>query len=357
MGVAQDPAAAPTSPPTTLNAGDYEIEVVVNEGDDSGSEDDTATDMIAGVDPFNVTSFFEVSNKYNDNDGELNEEDQENNIVNAITVEVYTTVIGDDEESEDDCSKGILIEDAGEFTISAGAVNHITGIDYPSPRNDNTIVGATIVRLTNFMSNVIYVANVANDEEDTAETGGTVEFCVRTSFKLGSETVSHIDSKKKIMVDLVGNFASLTVNNIVKADNKDFEVTVVKEITVETFVCNIRNEPVDAARTYKIGEQFRLCVGPQEAALEEGYEIDNFVEVTCGSRSLVESGTTDGLTSIEALPLKNNRRAMKSVITTGYAVDGATTLSCTGKVSLSYTAPAVGGGGSGGGNGGVATGG
>merc|ERR1712194_523940 len=60
-------------------------------------------------------------------------------------------------------------------------------------------------------------------------------------------------------------------------------------------------------------------------------------------------------TSIEALPLKNNRRAMKSVITTGYAVDGATTLSCTGKVSLSYTAPAVGG--SGGGNGGVATGG
>merc|ERR1712194_660717 len=310
MGVAQDPAAAPTSPPTTLNAGDYEIEVVVNEGDDSGSEDDTATDMIAGVDPFNVTSFFEVSNKYNDMDGELNEEDQENNIVNAITVEVYTTVIGDDGESEEDCSKGDLIEDAGEFTISAGAVNHITDITYPSPRNDNTIVGATIVRLTNFMSNVIYVANVANEGEDTA-TGGTVEFCVRTSFKLEDETVSHIDSKKKIMVDLVGNFASLTVNNIVKADNKDFEVTVVKEITVETFFCNIRNEPVDAARTYKIGEQFRLCVG----SLEEGYKIDNFVEVECGTadapRPLVdEDGPTDGLTSIEGLPLKNNRRAM-----------------------------------------------
>merc|ERR1712085_187709 len=91
---------------------------------------------------------------------------------------------------------------------------------------------------------------------------------------------------------------------------------------------------------YKIGEQFRLCVG----SLEEGYKIDNFVEVECGTadapRPLVdEDGPTDGLTSIEALPLKNNRRAMKSVIMTGYVVNGETSLSCTGKVSLTYTAP------------------
>merc|ERR1712194_275102 len=39
-----------------------------------------------------------------------------------------------------------------------------------------------------------------------------------------------------------------------------------------------------------------------------------------------------------ALPLKNNRRAMKSVIMTGYVVNGETSLSCTGKVSLTYTA-------------------
>jgi len=353
--VAQD-QAAPTFPPTTLNAGEYEIEVVVNGGDTSGIEDDTATDLIAGVDPFTVTSFFEVSNKYTDTgviDGE------ENHIVNAITVEVYTTVIGVNGDSEDDCSKGTLIESECEsetdgcFTILAGAVNRITDIIYPSPRNDDYIVGATTVRLSNFMSNVIYVANV---DEDLAETGGTVEFCVRTSIKLGDETVSHIDSKKKIQVDLAGNFASLTVNNIVKAANKDFEATVVKEIDIETFVCNIRNEPVNSERSYKIGEQFRICVGPNETALVEGYKVDNFLEVICGTdtatpRSLVnETGATDILTSIEELPLKNNRRAMKSVITTGYVVDGATSLSCTGKVSLSYTAPAAGGGG--GGNGG-----
>merc|ERR1712194_679495 len=87
------------------------------------------------------------------------------------------------------------------------------------------------------------------------------------------------------------------------------------------------------------GEQFRLCVG----SLEEGYKVDNFVEVECGTadapRPLVdEDGPTDGLTSIEALPLKNNRRAMKSVIMTGYAVNGETSFSCTGKGSLTYTA-------------------
>ena len=337
-GVAGD-QAAPTFPPTDLNAGEYEygIEVVVKDGGTSGSADDTATDMIGGVDPFTVTSFFEVSNKYTDIDG------ADNNIADAITVEVYTTVIGD---SEDDCSKGTLIETdqcgTGDcFTISAGAVNRITGIVYPSPTKEDGIVGATTVELSNFMSNAIYVAN-----EDPGETDGTVEFCVRTSTKLGDETVSHIDSKKKILVNLAGNFASLQlVDNIVKADNKDFETTVVKEIDIDTFVCNIRNERVKSGRSYKIGEQFRICVGPQEAALAEGYTVDNFVEVTCGTntaapRSLVtKSIPTDVLTSIESLPLKNNRRAIRSVITTGYAVDGITSLSCTGKVSLSYTAP------------------
>merc|ERR1712194_392099 len=156
MGEAIPGVAADQEESTFPPGYDYGIEVVVNDLGTADDADDTATDVIEGVDPFTVFSFFEVSNKYNNNDDEVN------NIADAITVEVYTTVIG-----EDDCSKGTLIEDDDEFTISAGAVNRITGIDYPSPRNDNTIVGATIVRLTNFMSNVIYVANVANDEEDT----------------------------------------------------------------------------------------------------------------------------------------------------------------------------------------------
>jgi len=476
-GVAGD-QAAPTFPPTDLNAGRYEYGIEVVVGSTSGSEDDAATDMVEGVDPFTVTSFFEVSTKY---DGRIAE---------LITVEVYTTVIGD---SEDDCSKGTLIEDGvceeGDcFTISYEAFDSdsITGTDFPSPRIEDNIVGATTVVFSNFMLNEIYVAN-----EDPAETDGTVEFCVRTSIKLGDETVSHIDSKKKFLINLSGNIAASSASRVVfemeicstncenlvtqlnqnemfkgqvrnivanntaidgdtvmvqivtgsgtclsgctvttsrrflypfetdkavssvtsefsgrqlqssastvvnvivyyyaangqsvdpaqllvgletnmdtlneggaftiesivvaadqsvgieKKENKNFEATVVKEIDIETFVCNIRNERIRANRSYKIGEQFRICVGPQEAAIAEGYEIDNFIEVTCGTdtagRSLVaDSIESDILTLIDPLPLKNNQRAIRSVITTGYAVDGNTNLQCTGRVSLSYTAP------------------
>jgi len=458
-GVAGD-QAAPTFPPTDLNAGEYEygIEVVVDDGNSSGNEEDAATDMIEGVDPFTVTSFFEVSTKY---DGRIAE---------LITVEVYTTVIGD---GEDDCSKGTLIEDGvceeGDcFTISYEAFDSdsITGTDFPSPRIEDNIVGATTVVFSNFMLNEIYVAN-----EDPAETDGTVEFCVRTSIKLGDETVSHIDSKKKFLINLSGNIAASSASRVVfsmevcstncenlvtqlnqnemfkgqvrnivanntaidgdtvmvqivtgsgtclsgctvttsrrflypfetdkavssvtsefsgrqlqisastvvnvivdvsaagqsvdlaqllviletntvilnedgvftiglinatdpavgneKRENKNFETSIVKNIGLETFVCNIRNERVSADRSYKIGEQFRICVGPQEAAIAEGYEIDNFIEVTCGTdtagRSLVaDSIESDILTLIDPLPLKNNQRAIRSVITTGYVLE------------------------------------
>lgn len=266
---------------------------------------------------------------------------------------MYTTVIGENGDSEDDCSKGTLIEDGvcededGDcFTISYAAVDNIPGADFPLPRKTNGIVGATTVIFSNFMSNAIYVAN-----EDTNDgIDGTVEFCVQTSIKetdseTGEFTASHIDSKKMILVNLAGNFASFEqVVAIEDTVNNDFETTAVKIIDVETFLCNIRNERVRVGRSYMIGQQFRICVGPQSAALEEGYAIDTFVDVTCGrgtaARSLlVDSIPLSPITSIDPLPLLLDRRAFESVITTGYGVAGNTDVTCTGRVSLSYTAP------------------
>merc|ERR1712238_287359 len=197
-------------------------------------------------------SFFEVSKEH-----------YEDEIATAITVQVFAN----DSTDEDDCSKGTLLSN----DVTAEAVDIIDGKDYPPPKNvENGWVGETTVTFSDYKASKIYTANgdctcldclttkghmkgvgpcnsdglctATKDNNgcyaelpytscdcDTrtgtgAETDGTVEFCVRTSIGVDYAgiftTVSHLDSKKKIFVDLSANFASFE-QVAVKIENRE----------------------------------------------------------------------------------------------------------------------------------------
>ena len=353
------PTSSPTSSPTSLfdtnmilavgEGGDGRPRGVIIIGGSGGVGTTTATTSETAVGsttvPLTILTFFEAHQSLFEGEGGIDE---------AITIEVFANVA----EDENDCTKGTLLEnlvvdEENKFIITTESKRYenynnefkdIVGLDYPVTPDD--VVGSASVTISDFQ----YVPTDENKNiwfPGRGTKDGEIELCVVTSTKIYYDNadgereyyVSHMDSKRIISVDLVANIADQVVD-ITESKATTSQSDAVLEIDVDTFVCNNKNEKVKDDRAYKIGQYFRVCVGPTTEGVTVGYKVDNYIELTCGERSLINAGVVDSLTNIDT-EYKNEKLAVRSVLTANDA-NGKVSVTCRGKVTLSYPAPTAG---------------
>jgi len=188
------------------------------------------------------------------------------------------------------------------------------------------------------------VTSIKMDYDKTA-TGDGTDGGVATDAEY---TVNHMDSKRTISIDLTADIGPQAVD-ITQSIATNSDMDAVLEIPVDSFLCNNKYEEV-TNRLYTVGRNFRVCVRPRAT----GYIVDNYIELTCGDRPLITTDamgatTIDPLTEIDSDFITAGVLALRSVITAEDVLlalaletdgnDGKVQFTCTGKVSLSYTAP------------------
>jgi hypothetical protein len=335
------PTVGPTPPPTpspiafptaegTLDR--YEIRAV-------GEEDGKPYGQVISLDPLVGYGYFEAHPLQVAERG-------------SITLEIFANVPDD----EEDCDNGVLVESvpADNFIIGVDSTpfpgynemyKDIEGKSYPATTNGK--VGSSEFSISDFRypkgDKQIYFPNRGGDGNQD----GTVEFCLRLSIKKDYtrdgqlEYVSYIDTRYKIDIDLTANFESFSDQVVQIYANRptDFDTEVVATIDVDTFVCDDDNSRVPDTKSYGIGQDFRICVGPSDDA-DENYEVEKFVEVKCGNagekRTLVDNFQVDPLTSIDVNSDSNGVLGVNSVVTSGYISNGDEQFTCSGQVALKY---------------------
>jgi len=313
-------SASPTFPPTSVV--DPYVILAVGEGG-KGRPHGTVDSLV----PLTIVTFFEA-----------HQSQFEKGINEAITIEVYANVPG----NGNDCMTGTLLESVGdEFTITTESTQYdeyntdfqgITGSsDYPVTSEGK--IGAATVTISDFQ----YTPTEVNKKiwfPGRGDKDGEIELCIMTSLKIDHDNingdqeyyVSHMDSKKTISIDLMAKMEA-----------------VIQVVDVDTFLCNNKHEQVHQGKKYTSGQNFRICVGPTEEGVHNGYKVDNYIELICDGRPLIIPEVVDDeeigpLRTIEDV-YKNNKLAIRSVLTAKDDIDGKARITCTGKVSLSYTAP------------------
>lgn len=245
------------------------------------------------------------------------------NFTNQVKVDIYTNV------GDGDCGGGTVIDkEAYKYKIFPFNYNK----NYEPRRQNECYPQSKDGR-------VVTVDFSIKDLETVQTPDGSFDICVRVGYKIQINEkevdISFVDTKIKGTIDLSGGFSTfnLGVSNVQIKDT-DFEQDVQKIVKIERgFGRNQNNEFVtNPDKTYGVGQNFRICVGSEEAE----YEVDNFVEVSCGSRDLVlDSKAVNDLTVIDT-ELKMGRITVESVLTVDLVAKGQGTGSvpCRGTVSL-----------------------
>eukprot|EP00536_Pseudo-nitzschia_multiseries_P017090 jgi/Psemu1/49266/gm1.49266_g len=240
------------------------------------------------------------------------------------------------------CSSGTNITNINTTLIASGPAYNTTTSD----GNINSVQLTT----ADIKSTGAYMAVGAND--------GKVNLCVRSyltadydSSSSGDEVVSFVDTQIELNVDFTAKFANFTQDvNITSTASKDFTQNFTKNVEVESFLCASGS---NAATSYKIGQDFSVCVRPTLEFSSKGYSIDGFVNVTCensaASRELVNNSNPDALTAVKKAPEVSGyldgagqkaggaAAAFESVVTAGYFSSNENSFTCSGDASLKYT--------------------
>jgi len=340
------PTPSPTSSPTTLDINPFQV-LAIGAGT-AESPYGTATGIVGEL---VIDTFFEASSS-DFNDG--------------ITIEVYSGV----KDDEEDCTQGDLVPKTDYTTKS------LPYADYSGPKaTSDGVVGIARVTIPDFTTLPSIWFPVTEDNDDNNDTednennndteenpvkdgvdkDGTIKLCVVTAINIdyygtGKDySVSQLHSKRSISVALVGSIEDGQFKQVIEVTESEAttsESKAVLGVAVETILCNNKNQPVSDDKSYVTGQLFRICVGATSDMVAKGMQVDQYLEVTCGERTLfsTEKGT-DALTNIDDAK-KNNKWAIHSVLTVEDAAaatvtDGTSTFTCRGKVSLSYTAPVV----------------
>merc|ERR1712238_217865 len=129
---------------------------------------------------------------------------------------------------------------------------------------------------------------------------------------------SQLHSKRSISISLVGSIEDGQFKQVIEVTESaatTSESKAVLSVAVDTILCNNKNDPVRDDKSYVTGQQFRICVGPTTDGVAKGYQVDQYLEVTCGGRTLFSTEKlTDALTNIDD-EIKNDKRAIRSVPT------------------------------------------
>lgn len=240
------------------------------------------------------------------------------------------------------CSSGTNITNIDTTLLASGPA-------YDTTTSDGKI---TSVQLTtaDIKSTGAYMAVGAND--------GKVNLCVRSYLSAdynissaGNEVVSFVDTHIMLNVDFEAKFQNFTQEiNITATASKNFTQNITKDVDVETFLCAPGS---NASTSYKIGQDFSVCVRPTAKYVTEGYSVNGFANVTCentgASRALVKNSVPDVLTTVKSASnvstyLDSNgtkvgiaTAAFGSVVTAGYFSSSESSFTCSGDASLNFT--------------------
>eukprot|EP00537_Pseudo-nitzschia_pungens_P002564 CAMPEP_0172378914 /NCGR_PEP_ID=MMETSP1060-20121228/69658_1 /TAXON_ID=37318 /ORGANISM="Pseudo-nitzschia pungens, Strain cf. cingulata" /LENGTH=578 /DNA_ID=CAMNT_0013106641 /DNA_START=939 /DNA_END=2675 /DNA_ORIENTATION=+ len=199
------------------------------------------------------------------------------------------------------------------------------------------------------------ITNVKSTAAYTSKTdsSGEVALCARASKKLdfdsstnGAEYLSVVDTKLNVTVDFKAEFQNFNQTVSISYDDEDVVSTsITKNVEVEAFLCGIGRAPFSS---YKMGEEFGVCVRPTAKYIGEGYSVTGFVDVVCSNeaatRTLFDNLTTDILTRIVDISTAFDANGagvgpkaagFVSLVTAGYFGKLESTFNCAGEVSLS----------------------
>jgi len=332
---ASSPTSAPlteTFPPTSVVVDPYVLRAV-GEGGNTGRP--YGTDGIT-MDQLTIVTFFEAHQSH-----------FETGINKALTIEVYANV-----PAGQDCMTGTLLESVmgEEFTITTEATPYdeyntefpgLTGSSVEYPVTSEGKIGAATVTISDYQYTPTDDMNKKIWFPGRGDKDGQIEVCIVVALKIEDDNnnngrddqeyynyVSHLDSKRTIKIDLMANM----------------EAVEIQVVPVDTFLCNNKHEPVRHTKKYTSGQNFRICVGPTEEGVHHGYKVDNYLELICDGRPLILPDEVD-VDADEDITIedvyKNNKLAIRTALTAQDALDGKARITCTGKVSLSYTAPST----------------
>lgn len=257
----------------------------------------------------------------------------------SISTDVYSGVTG-----ESPCDAGSKISSFNTSAISSGPA-------YDTTTSDGTINSVEIT---------IADVKTSGAYSTTGGNNGKVNMCVRSylsadydSSSAGDEIVSFVDTHIDLNVDFTAKFQNFTQEvNITATASKTVEQNMTKNVEVESFLCASGS---NASTSYKIGQDFSVCVRPTEKYAKEGYAINGFKSVTCKntgtSRALIKNSLADPLTTVsnatvasEHLSVDGEKAgasagAFGSVVTAGYFANSENSFACEGEAKLTYTAP------------------
>lgn len=255
----------------------------------------------------------------------------------SISTDVYSGVTG-----ESPCDAGSKISSFNTSAISSGPA-------YDTTTSDGTINSVEIT---------IADVKTSGAYSTTGGNNGKVNMCVRSYLSAdynissaGNEVVSFVDTHIMLNVDFEAKFQNFTQEiNITATASKNFTQNITKDVDVETFLCAPGS---NASTSYKIGQDFSVCVRPTAKYVTEGYSVNGFANVTCentgASRALVKNSVPDVLTTVKSASnvstyLDSNgtkvgiaTAAFGSVVTAGYFSSSESSFTCSGDASLNFT--------------------
>lgn len=181
---------------------------------------------------------------------------------------------------------------------------------------------------------------------------GTFSMCVRVCKKLETRYISYVDSLITVRYDHEGVFqsfaASIDVEEI--SSTNEYVQDEFNSVPVEAFPCFTTGSPIQ--ETYKPGQRFSICVRPGEDDRQNGFGVSGFQEVTCAEESQIvkEGSYVVAITSVSSDTdavdfLDKDEVAVgpgTAVLTTTVLptmVSGSGSMTCTGVVELTFTAP------------------
>lgn len=170
---------------------------------------------------------------------------------------------------------------------------------------------------------------------------GKVNLCVRSFLFVEMNStpmvVSYVDTHLELFVDFTAKFQNFTQEvNITATSAKEFTQNITKNVEVQASVC-VPNNKTELPKTYKIGQDFSVCVSPTPKYQAESYSVSGFENVTCenagSTRELVSNSKYDALTTNFSLST-NGTFGFTSVVTAGFFSKGNKNFTCTGDVAL-----------------------
>jgi len=237
--------------------------------------------------------------------------------------------------SSSECSDGHVIPLADDVVVGFVQESGLSTVDQypgtPTLETNDGVAGQAQFEIKNI--------NTQTDATD----GTNFDVCIRIGHWINGlgGFVSYVDTRFKGTTTYIGGFASFDELEISIGDKEtqEVETTVDGQIGVTAFLCDQSNEILsDTSRSFSLGQDFRICVQPQQDAPNANmFYVSGFKDVQCSngdqqSRSLVAETVADAVTRLESAPDAAGVLALTSLVLPFFLEGPNDVMKCSGDV-------------------------